>query len=117
MPTREEQNELREHCIWEWFTLNGVTGMKVTSQNNGAFIFLPACGYKSGNSVSNATSYGYYQSASLDAGPSDDSYYFYFNSSGHYWNDFSTTVGRDVGFSVRPIYNSTGGLGGGGSSW
>ena len=104
MPTKEEQDELRNCCDWEWTSLNGVTGMLVKSKNNDNSIFLPAAGYISGTSPSLITEYGYYQSASLDLSYSDDSYYFYFNSSGHYWQDFSSTVGRDVGFSVRPIY-------------
>ena len=108
LPTREQQNELRENCDWEWTTYNGVAGMKVKSKKNEAFIFLPACGYKSGTTTSYASEYGYYQSASLDLKNSDDSYYFYFNSGGHYWQDFSTTVGRDVGFSVRPVMSPNG---------
>lgn len=108
LPTREQQNELRDNCDWEWTTYNGVAGMKVKSRKSDAFIFLPACGYKSGTTTSYASEYGYYQSASLDLKNSDDSYYFYFNSGGHYWQDFSTTVGRDVGFSVRPVMSPNG---------
>ena len=103
MPTKEEQDEFRENCDWEWTIHKGVTGMKVKSRKNDVCVFLPACGYRSGNSKSYVSEYGYYQSASLDMTNSDDSYYFYFNSAGHYWQDFSTTVGRDVGFSVRPV--------------
>ena len=106
--TKEDQDELRENCDWEWTTYNGVAGMKVKSKKNEAFIFLPAAGYRSGSSTSYAAEYGYYQSASLDLKNSDDSYYFYFNSGGHYWQDFSTTVGRDVGFSVRPVMSPNG---------
>lgn len=108
LPTREQQDELRENCDWEWTIYNGVVGMKVKSRKNEAFIFLPAAGYRSGSSTSYAAEYGYYQSASLDLKNSDDSYYFYFNSGGHYWQDFSTTVGRDVGFSVRPVMSPNG---------
>ena len=103
MPTKEEQDEFRENCDWEWTIHKGVMGMKVKSRKNDVCVFLPACGYRSGNSKSYVSEYGYYQSASLDMTNSDDSYYFYFNSAGHYWQDFSTIVGRDVGFSVRPV--------------
>ena len=103
MPTKQDQDELRENCDWEWTTYKGVTGMKVKSRKNNSFIFLPASGYRSGTETFSLTVYGYYQSSSLDLENSDDSYYFYFNSAGHYWQDFSTTVGRDVGFSVRPV--------------
>lgn len=107
MPTREQQDEIRNNCDWIWATYKNVTGMLIKSRINDSFVFLPAAGYISGASPSNTADYGYYQSASLDLDVSDDSYYFYFNSQGHYWNDFSTTVGRDVGFSVRPISITT----------
>ena len=103
MPTKEQQDELRNECDWEWSVVNDVPGMKVKSRTTGSYIFLPAAGYISGSSPSNTTTHGYYQSASLDLVHSDDSYYFFFNSQGHYWQDFSSTVGRDVGFSVRPV--------------
>ncbi len=107
MPSKEEQDELRENCDWEWVNYNGINGMRVKSRVNGKCIFLPAAGYKRNSSTSYLNEYGYYQSASLDLTNSDDSYYFYFNSSGHYWQDFSTVVGRDVGFSVRPVSDTS----------
>ena len=104
MPTWEEQNELREHCDWEWTSINNVPGMRVKSRTNGNSIFLPAAGYRANSGLVNGGDTGYYQSATLDYTNSDDSYYFYINANGHFWRDFSTTVGRDVGFSVRPVY-------------
>ena len=106
MPTKEEQDELRNFCDWEWTSYNGVSGMMVKSKKNNNFIFLPAAGYIMGTYPSVVKEYGYYQSASLDLEFSDDSYYFFFNSNGHFWQDFSSTVGRDVGFSVRPVYDN-----------
>jgi hypothetical protein len=44
MPTRAEQDELRNNCTWTWTTQNGVNGYKVTG-TNGNSIFLPAAGY------------------------------------------------------------------------
>lgn len=44
MPTYSELSELRRNCTWEWATLNGVDGYKVTGPN-GNHIFLPLPGY------------------------------------------------------------------------
>lgn len=44
IPTKTEQDELCNNCTWEWTTLNGVNGYKVTGPN-GNSIFLPAAGY------------------------------------------------------------------------
>ena len=46
MPTAEEIKELIDNCTWDWTTLNGVNGMRVTAPN-GNSIFLPAAGYRS----------------------------------------------------------------------
>ena len=40
MPTRAEQEELRNNCTWTWTTQNAVNGYKVTSKTNGNSIFL-----------------------------------------------------------------------------
>ena len=52
MPTEEESQELIDNCDWEWTTLNGVEGSKVTSRKNGNSIFLPAAGWRYGTSLS-----------------------------------------------------------------
>ena len=65
MPTRAEQDELRNNCTWTWTTQNGVNGYKVTSKSNGNSIFLPAAGYRDDSSLNNAGSTGYYWSSSL----------------------------------------------------
>jgi hypothetical protein len=67
MPTRAEQDELRENCTWTWTTQNGVNGYKVTSKKNGNSIFLPAAGCRYDSSLGYAGSYGYYWSSSLHA--------------------------------------------------
>ena len=45
MPTKEEMQELEDHCEWEWTEVNGVNGSKVIGPN-GSYIFLPAAGYR-----------------------------------------------------------------------
>jgi hypothetical protein len=73
MPTRAEQDELREKCTWTSTTLNGVSGYKVTSKRNGNSIFLPAAGWRYSEYVANDW-IGYYWSSSLN---SDDPYCAY----------------------------------------
>ena len=48
MPTKQEMVELLDNCTWEWTTLNGVNGYRVTSKKQGytnRSIFLPASGH------------------------------------------------------------------------
>ncbi|MBR4845620.1 MAG: hypothetical protein IKU98_04275 [Bacteroidaceae bacterium] len=100
MPTKAEQDELRESCTWSWTTLNGVEGYKVTS-SNGNSIFLPAAGYRYGTSLNGAGSYGYYWSATPYSG-SNYAYSLYFLSGGYDWDYCSY---RNLGHSVRPVYD------------
>ena len=67
MPTRAEQDELRNtsNCTWTWTTQNGVKGYKVTSKKNGNSIFLPATGYRGYDDLYNAGSFGNFWSSSL----------------------------------------------------
>ena len=46
MPTKEEQDELRDSCEWVWTTQKGVSGCQVIGPN-GNSIFLPAAGFMS----------------------------------------------------------------------
>ena len=68
MPTAIEVMELCESCTWEWTTLNGVKGYKVTSDIPGytdRSIFLPAAGYYNGTSKNDVGVIGGYWSNSL----------------------------------------------------
>jgi len=98
MPTKAEQDELRNNCTWTWTTQNGVEGYKVTGKN-GNSIFLPAAGYRNGSSLSRAGSYGYYWSSSLLSSYSHNAYDLSFYSSSIDWGDY----GRFLGLSVRPV--------------
>ena len=96
MPTKAEQDELRNNCTWEWTTQNGVNGYKVTSKIYGNSIFLPAAGCRGRGSLYFAGSYGYYLSSSLRTRNSNDAYDFYFNSDGVDWDYGARYVGRSV---------------------
>ena len=99
MPTRAEQDELRNNCTWTWTTQNGVNGCKVTSKKNGNSIFLPAAGYRSLSNLGNAGSYGYYWSSSLFTNSSYYAYGLHFYSSYVDWSFDS----RYFGHSVRSV--------------
>ena len=99
MPTKAEQDELREYCKWTWTTQNGVKGYKVTSKFNGRSIFLPAAGCRLGSSLYYADSEGFYWSSSLYLESVNYAYFVSFTSNrvSRYWD------GRCYGRSVRPV--------------
>lgn len=98
MPTREEQDELREKCTWTWTTQGGVNGYSVKGPN-GNTIFLPAAGSHDDKYLLSVGSGGYYWSSSLHTSVPDDAYYLSFYSSDFYWFDYF----RCYGHSVRPV--------------
>ena len=104
MPTRQEQDDLRNsaYCTWTWKTNyngSGVNGYEVKSKSNGNSIFLPAAGYRLDTSLFNEGSYGYYWSSSLSTNSSDNACYLYFYSSRIDWN-YNLRFG---GQSVRAV--------------
>ena len=96
MPTRAEQDELRNNCTWTWTTQNGINGCKVTSKTNGNCIFLPAAGYRGGTSVYDVGSRGYYWSSSLGEYYPNNAYYLYFGSGDVDWGGNYRHYGRTV---------------------
>ena len=98
MPTKAEQQELRNNCTWEWTTLNDVYGYKVTGPN-GNSIFLPAAGFRFGTSSYYVGSYGRYWSSTPYGDDDGSACYLCFDSDdyGWYWNL------RGYGQSVRPV--------------
>lgn len=95
MPTRTEQDELRNHCTWEWTTLNGEKGYKVISKKNGNSIFLPAAGRRC-NNLFKAGSDGDYWSSSLNTSNSSYAYDLTFYSGSVDRNYNSRYLGRSV---------------------
>ena len=98
MPTRAEQDELRNKCKWTWTTKNGVNGYKVVGPN-GNSIFLPAAGYHDEEKVLALGEGGWYWSSSLSESYSGGGDCIRFHSSsmeiGYFW--------RGSGQSVRPV--------------
>ena len=101
MPTKTEQNELRNtsYTTCTWTTQNGVKGYKVISKKNGNSIFLPAAGYRSRSSLIYAGSNGVYWSSLLNTGYSDNAFILDLDWRGVYSNYY----GRTLGLSVRPV--------------
>ena len=95
MPTRAEQDELRNNCTWTWTTQNGVNGYKVTG-NNGNSLFLPAAGYRYDSDLRSAGSWGYYWSSSLGESALDHANLLYFISGGCSWSNGKRCYGRSV---------------------
>ena len=102
MPTYSEWSELINECSWEWISINGINGYKVTSKKSGyteKYIFIPAAGYRS-KSLSNLGSAGRYWSSSLFIGEPDESWPMIFTASGR-------NLSHDYNFygaSIRPVY-------------
>ncbi|MBQ7878779.1 MAG: hypothetical protein IJ319_04875 [Bacteroidaceae bacterium] len=101
MPSLEEIQELNNRCTWQWTTVNGVNGYKVTGPN-GNSIFLPAAGYRYGTELYHEGSVGYYWSSSLNEDSCDYACYLYFNSYSHDWYYWRS---RFYGHAVRPVCN------------
>ena len=102
MPTHAEQEELLNYCTWEWTTVNGVNGYKVTSKVSGYVgnsIFLPASGYRYRSSLYDVGSDGDYWSSELGTDGSDIAYYLDFDSGNVDWDG----ADRYCGQSVRPV--------------
>ncbi|MCD8302851.1 MAG: DUF1566 domain-containing protein [Prevotellaceae bacterium] len=97
MPTMDEIDELRG-CIWEWTTMDGVKGRKVTGPN-GNSIFLPAAGCRTGTTLDDAGEYGDYWCSTPYESDTQSAYFLYFYSGGFYKN----WVNRYYGRSVRPV--------------
>ena len=98
MPSKEQRDELRDNCTYEWTTENGVKGGKFTSKKNGASIFFPAAGYRYDSDLY-AGSYGDYWSSTLRPSYANYAYSLSFYS-GSTYADYNY---RSDGQSVRPV--------------
>lgn len=97
MPTLAEAQELLDNCSWEWTTVNGVGGQKITGPN-GNSIFLPAAGFRRNTEIFQSGIEGYYWTATQHV--AEYAHHFYFNSG--YWNDWYDGY-RNEGRTVRPV--------------
>ena len=94
MPTKEEFDELREKCNWEWTG----SGYEVTGPN-GNSIYLPAAGCHSIEMLFDDGWYGFYWSSTPHSEDSQRAYELYFRSAEQH-----TPAGcRNFGHTVRPV--------------
>ena len=98
MPTKAQQDELREKCTWTWTSQNGVKGCIVIGPNNN-YMFLPAAGGRYNSSPFNVNSWGYYWSRSLYLDSSKIVYDLNFDQGSVDWN----CGYRNYGFTVRAV--------------
>ena len=99
-------SKMTKYCTDSSFGNNGFVDNKteldpedVTSKHNGASLFLPAAGTRSGNDLSNASASGTYWSRMLYNDSPRDANYLYFNSGAVRWEYY----GRRYGFTVRAV--------------
>lgn len=100
MPTKAEQDELRDNCTWTETTKNGVNGYLIKSKKNNNSIFLPASGCRHNSSLSSVGYYGGYWSSSLRSGYSSGAYILVHGGGPVDW---SGNYNRIYGQSVRPV--------------
>ena len=105
MPTDAEMEELIENCEWEWTTLGGKIGHKVTSKKNGNSIFLPPTGIRCCGEDIGAGSDEYWSSSSCRESY-DEAWSMFLESEEADDVQMSETP-RYYGVCVRPVLGST----------
>ena len=99
LPTLYQIQELCDNCTWQWTTVNGVNGLKVTGPN-GNSIFLPAAGYRYGTEVYYRGLEGFYWSGTLieESYGGYSFYLFFLYAISTSYDDY-----RNYGNTVRPV--------------
>ena len=98
MPSKEQQDELRNNCTSTWTTQNGVSGRLFTGTNGGS-IFLPAAGVRYDSTLHDAGTNGNYWSSTQftsDSGRANGLDFY----SGH---TYASILNRYIGQGVRPV--------------
>lgn len=104
LPSRAEQDELREKCTWTLENLNGKKGYRVTGPN-GNSIFLPGAGFRYAKNTFKGDYLGYYWSGTLNPNPGFSAYAYALDFTDAYHEWFSDS--RFYGQSVRPVRNAS----------
>ena len=104
IPTQNEWKELQNDCTWEWVTINGIEGYKITGDKTGfknKWIFLPAAGGKQGTDYVNTGAHGNYWSSSLNDRYPYDAWNVIFYQGTVSIKNFSRYYGR----TIRPVHD------------
>lgn len=97
IPTKKQMEELVKKCKWEWVSLDGHDGCKVTGPN-GNSIFLPACGYRYESELKMEGYSGLYWTGN-PCSDKYDAFSLYFSNTAHRINNNA----RLCGFQIRPV--------------
>lgn len=97
MPSQEQLNELISNCNYENVTLNGVNGAKFSSNHNNGYIFLPAAGGRTGSSLIDANTLGYYWLSTINTSKPNLANSLVIRGQPNISND------RCYGRSIRPV--------------
>lgn len=100
MPTEDECNELKQYCVCNWTTRNGVKGLEVKA-SNGNSIFLPAAGRIIDSNNSNNGDYegGCYSSSTHE----DDCPWYSIWLGFDTYGCFLGNNNRFIGKTIRPV--------------
>lgn len=106
LPTAAELDSLLTCCRWEWTTVNGVPGYKVTNAVTEGYkntsIFLPAAGCYDEGGVTRMGSFGYYWSSSALTDIPGNTINLAFSQETPFWN-YSPQRSR---FPIRMVYST-----------
>ena len=102
IPSGEEWQELIDNCDWEWVSINGVPGTRLTSRINGKSLFFPAGGCCE-DDVWKLAHLGLYLSSGLDTASSSEGYIIQVGQLGDSDPMVSGYFSRTDGFSIRPV--------------
>ena len=103
MPTRAECEELKNLCLWEFDTVDGLDGVRIYSKDKSTSIFLPATGTLGYNKPTTSQTYGYYWAStfSLMMPYNGDCIGF---TAGTPVNPNVGILVRYAGLPIRPVY-------------
>ena len=100
LPSREEIEEIVAECTWEWTSVDGMNGCKITGPN-GNHIFVPAAGCYIGAELKMLGQNGMYHSYKMCGDYVNFSYGFHFGEGAdNYQLDW---LYRAYGRSIRPV--------------
>ncbi len=98
IPSSEQQQELVDHCKWEWTLYNGVKGFKITGSNGGQ-IFLPAAGVRRDEGIYSEGEEGGFWPSTYKS--NNGLNYLFISSRIH---GVCAWTGHCFGLSIRPVY-------------
>ena len=98
LPSEEDFQELLDNCTSSWVNINGVNGIRLTSNLNGLSIFLPAAGDFNGTSLGNDNIAGFYWTKEYSSNAEAKGFNFSSTNGGHL-----DTYSRSYGFTIRAV--------------